>query len=355
MSERNDQEKTERPTPKRRTEARAKGNVAHSAEIPSAAVLLSSLAVFFFAGPWMFRSLMALIREIFQNMGTFQLDGASMPRFLWLVLRHTGWILLPLMLAVMIGGIAANIAQVGLLISGESLAPKFSKLNPMTGMRRILSMRSLVELAKSLVKIMTVGGVAYVQIRRQMNTFPRLLEAGVGDILAVMGRASLDIGLYASLCLAFLAGLDFLFQRHRHERDLMMSRQEVKDENRQLEGDPQIKARIRKTRMEMGRRRMMAAVPHASVVVANPEHLAIAVRYDPKKMAAPVVTAKGADIIAQRIKAVAREHLVPIVENKPLARTLYKSVDIGKPIPSDLYRAMAEVLAHVYRLKKRKL
>ena len=353
MSERNDQEKTEQPTPKRRTEAREKGNVAHSAEIPSVAVLLSSLLVFFFAGPWMFRHLTAFMREMFQSIGAYPLDNASAPGLLGLVLRHTAWVLLPLMLAICVGGLAANVGQVGLLISKEALTPKFEKLNPIAGIKRFLSLRSLVELVKSLVKILTVGCIAYLQIRGQVKNFPQLLEASVGDILAVIGRASMGIGLYTCLALMVLAGLDLLFQRWRHERDLMMSRQEIKDENRQLEGDQQIKGRIRRTQMEMGRRRMMQAVPEASVVIANPEHLAIAIQYDPKKMAAPVVTAKGADIIAQRIKAVAREHSVPVVENKPLARTLYKAVDIGKPIPSDLYRAVAEVLAYVYRLKKR--
>lgn len=352
MSERNEQERTEKPTPKRRTEARRKGNVAHSAEISSAVVLLFSLLVFFFAGPWMCRQLTAFMREMLQGMGSFQISDASAPPLMGFVLRQAGWMLLPLMLAVWIGGIAANAAQVGFLISGEALVPKFSKLNPLEGMKRFLSLRSLVELVKSLVKILTVGGIAYIQIRREAVGFPRLMDASVGDILTIMGRGGLWIGIYACMGLMFLAGLDYLFQRWRHERDLKMSRQEVKDENRQLEGDPQIKARIRRTQMEMSRRRMMQTIPDASVVVANPEHLAIAVRYDPKKMAAPVVTAKGADLIARRIKEIAREHAVPIVENKPLARTLYKSVDIGKAIPSDLYRAVAEVLAYVYRLKR---
>lgn len=352
MSEHNEQERTEKPTPKRRTDARRKGNVAHSADVSSAAVLLFSLLVFFFAGPWMCRHLTAFMREMLQGMGSFQVDDASAPLLLAFVLRQAGWILLPLMLAVWAGGAAANAAQVGFVISEEALSPKFSKLNPILGMRRFLSLRSLVELVKSLVKILTVGGIAYIQIRREAEGMPRLIDAGVGDILAVMGRASLWIGLYTCMGLLLLAGLDYLFQRWRHERDLKMSRQEVKEENRQMEGDQQIKARIRRTQMEMSRRRMMQAVPQASVVVANPEHLAIAIRYDSKKMAAPVVTAKGADRIARRIKEIAREHAVPVVENKPLARTLYKTVDIGRAIPADLYRAVAEVLAYVYRLKR---
>ncbi|WP_373499191.1 flagellar biosynthesis protein FlhB [Desulfococcus sp.] len=352
MSAQNEQERTEKPTLKRRTEARRKGNVAHSAEISSAVVLLFSLLVFYFAGPWMCRHLTAFMREMLQGMGAFRMDDASSARLMGEVLRHTAWVLLPLMLAAWAGGIAANVAQVGFLISGEALSPKFSKLNPLEGIKRFVSLRSLVELVKSLVKILTVGAIAYIQIRREAQSFPRLIDAGVGDILVIMGRGGLWIGLYACMGLMFLAGLDYLFQRWRHERDLRMTRQEVRDETRQMEGDQQIKARIRRTQMEMSRRRMMQTIPDASVIVANPEHLAIAIRYDPKKMAAPVVTAKGADIIARRIKEIAREHAVPIVENKPLARTLYKSVDIGKAIPSDLYRAVAEVLAYVYRLKR---
>jgi flagellar biosynthetic protein FlhB len=352
MSERSDQERTEKPTPKRRTEARRKGNVAQSAEIPSTVVLLASLAAFFLAGPWMFDQMRAFTREVFQGMGTFPLDETSAPGLLAWVLGRAAWVLLPLMLAVCFGGVAANVAQVGFLVSKEALTPKFSKLNPLAGVKRLLTMKSLVELVKSLVKILTVGGIAAMQIRRELPDMPRLLEAGVGEILAVMGRASLGIGLYACMGLMLLAGLDYLFQRWRHEQDLRMTRQEVKDENRQMEGDPQVKSRIRRVQMDMGRRRMMQAVPEAAAVIANPEHLAIAVRYDAGRMAAPVVVAKGADRIAQRIKAVAREHGVPVVENKPLARTLYKSVDIGRPIPPDLYRAVAEVLAYVYRLKQ---
>jgi flagellar biosynthetic protein FlhB len=263
-------------------------------------------------------------------------------------------ILLPVMTAVVIAGLLGNIIQVGFLFTGETLVPKFSKLNPIKGMKKFVSIRSLAELVKSLIKVCIVAGVAVLMIRGELENIPGLMQMRPIDIVAFIGSVSLRICFYTCLVLIVLAILDYAFQRWRHEKDLKMTKQEVKDEFKQREGDPKVRARIRKVQIEMARRRMMEAVPEATVVITNPTHLAIALKFDVKKMIAPCVVAKGAGAIAGRIKEIAKKNNVPIVENKPLAQTLFKAVEIGGLIPVELYRAVAEVLAYVYRLREMK-
>jgi flagellar biosynthetic protein FlhB len=226
-----------------------------------------------------------------------------------------------------------------------------NKLNPITGMKKLASLKSLVELAKSILKITIVGGIAYAVVASEMQLFPSLIQTTVVDIMLFIARVAFKIFFYVCLAMIVLAVLDFVYQRWQHEKSLRMTKQEVKDERKQSEGDPKVKARIRRIQIEMAQRRMMESIPQADVVITNPTHLALAIQFDAKQMIAPRVLAKGAGFIAERIKEIAREHHVPIVEDKALAQVMYKMVEIGDDIPVELYRAVAEILAYVYRLK----
>jgi flagellar biosynthetic protein FlhB len=225
-----------------------------------------------------------------------------------------------------------------------------SKLNPLSGIKRLFSLRSSVEVLKAVLKVIIVGGMAYATLFKEMDHIPALVELEISQIMTFTGHVALRLGYYTCLVLLVLAGVDYLFQYWQHERDLRMTKQEIKDEHRQQEGDPMVRSRIRAVQREMAQKRMMEAVPDATVVITNPTHLAVALKFD-RSMPAPKVIAKGAGHIAEKIKSIANEHDVPIIEQKPLARALYKNVEIDQYIPADLYHAVAEMLAYVYRLK----
>jgi flagellar biosynthetic protein FlhB len=352
MPETAGQERTEKATPKKREEARKKGQVAISREVSSAVVLLASLGFFYFAGSWMFWSLSGVMTRVFQNIGTLRFDNIDDASVFSLeVLTRLFEILIPFLLPLAILGFAANILQVGFKITTEAIAPKLNKLNPISGMKRFVSIKSLVELAKSVVKILFIGTIAYFLVKSDMKAFPLLVHQDVGQILVFIARVSLKLSFFVCLALIILGILDFLYQRWQYQEDLKMTKQEVKDEQKQTYGDPKVKSRIRSMQLEMARRRMMEAVPEADVVITNPTHLAIALKFRAEEMVAPLVVAKGAGHVAQRIKEIATEHQVALVEDKPLAQALFKMVELGDYIPAELYRAVAEVLAYVYRLR----
>ena len=352
MPERPDQERTEPASPKKRSDARKKGQVASSREVPSVLILIASLGFFFFGGGWMVRSLMEFMHTIFTNLNNLLLTDILTARDLVALSLQKGlYILLPFMLAVLVAGVFGNVVQIGILFSTETISPKLSKLNPITGFQRLVSAKTLAELPKSILKLVAVGTIAYVLVMKNLPRMPDLMQLSVGDILKEFGWIAFQIAFFVCLALIFLAAADYIFQRWQHEKQLRMTKQEVKDEQKQLMGDPQIKARIKSAQREMARRRMMAAVPEADVVITNPTRLAVALKFDADEMDAPMVVAKGAGEVARKIREIARENDVPLVEEKPLARALYKTVEIDQFIPVELYRAVAEVLAYVYRLK----
>ena len=351
MAEKNDQERTEKPTSKKLSKAREEGQVAKSQEVSTAFIFLGALGVYLFVGPWMFWALSDFMHGIFQNLGTLQFKGISARAFLLEVFQHVGLIMLPLFVVILILGVAGNLLQVGFLFTLKPFTPKLSKFNPITGMKKFVSLKSLVELLKSFFKILFIGGISWLVLRGELDAIPSLIEMSVGQILTYIGTVSLKMLFYVALGMIVLAVIDFSYQRWQHTKDLMMSKQEVKDETKQSEGDPQIKGKIRQAQREMAMRRMMESVPDADVVITNPTSLAMAIKYDAKEMFAPQIVAKGAKLIAERIKDIARENDVPIVENKPLAQTLFKSMEIGDFVPPELYKAVAEVLAYVYKLR----
>lgn len=352
MPENTGQERTEKATPKKKQEARKKGQIAQSREISSAMILMASTAFFYFAGSWMFWNLSEFVTGVYQNINTLRFaDVSDASAFSLEILYKLLSVLLPFLVPIAFAGLVANVCQVGFQLNSEAMAPKLSKLNPLSGMKRFVSIKSLVELGKSILKIIVIGSIVFILIKSDMEAFPALIHQDVGQILMFIGRTSLKVCFFVCLAMLVLAVADYIYQRWQYEKDLKMTKQEVKDELRQTYGDPKVKARIRGVQTEMARRRMMDAVPEADVVITNPTHLAIALKFDAQEMIAPRVLAKGAGFIAHRIREIAAENHIPIVEEKPLAQGLYKMVEIGDYIPAELYRAVAEVLAYVYRLK----
>ncbi len=344
------QEKTEQATTKRREESHKKGQVAKSRELSSVAILVGALVYFYFNAPDLLTGMMNMTKGMLKKSGQVQLTASSLPPFVAELAFQVMLLLLPLMLTVVVVSLLVNILQVGFIFSPEAMAPKFSKINPIKGMKNVLGLRAFVELLKNILKIVVIGAVAYLTIRSEVMGFLPLLDQGVWQILSFIGGNAFKI--LANVCwlLMVLAVLDYLYQKWEHEKNIKMTKQELKEENKQTEGDPLIKGRIRRLQREAARKRMMASVPKADVVITNPTHLAVALKYDTATMSAPVVLAKGAGHVAERIRKIAGEHRVPIVENKWVARVLYRMVDIDGAIPENLYRAVAEILAYVYGL-----
>ncbi len=351
MSAGYDQDKTEPATPKKRRESRKKGQVALSREIPTVMILFAGIIFFLWAGGWLFNNLVSFTRDVLRTISYFELKPQSTSALFWQIFYRTIPLILPLMGAVAIAGVIGNVVQIGFMVTGEPLTPKLDKLNPINGFKRLFSMRSLAELVKSIFKVIIIGVVGTLALHKIVDQVPALVQLDVASLLRFIGNSAFLICLYTALVLIVLAAADYVFQRWQHERDLRMTKQEVKDEFKQREGDPTVKARIRSAQREMAMRRMMAEAAEATVVITNPTHLAIALKYD-SQLPAPQVVAKGAGHVAERIKAVARENNVPVVEQKPLARALYSMVEIDQYIPAELYRAVAEVLAYVYRIKQ---
>ncbi|HEY8416780.1 MAG TPA: flagellar biosynthesis protein FlhB [Limnochordales bacterium] len=348
------QEKTEAPTPRRREEARKRGQVARTAELGTALVLLAGFGVAAAIADSGARSLAALTEHYLGQAGVWQPEAETTRALFMHIVLESALMVAPLMLVAGAVGAFSQIVQIGFLVSGEPLKPRLDRINPLAGLQRIVSRRALVDLVRSVAKVAVVGWIAYREVRGAMAMLPTLLEVPLVDAVVLVGQVVLRTGLWIGGALLVIAGADYLFQRTEHERQLRMSRQELKEELKQVEGDPQLRARIRQRQRQLASRRMMQAVPTADVVITNPVHLAVALKYDAATMAAPVVVAKGAGLIARRIREIAEAHGVPLVEDVWLARALYEGVEIGSPIPVELYRAVADVLAFVYRMRARR-
>ena len=354
MPEEQQQEKTEAATPKRQQEAREKGNVPKSIEINSAFLLLGTFLFFWFTGERFMQKLMLQMHILLENIGTVTITPGNLPGYVELAVATIFELFGPIMIVFMLLGLAVNYAQVGFLLAPQAMAPKWSKVNPASGLKRILgSKKTLIELAKGLLKLGIIGLMTFFALHGDMAQLVRLMDQDPQQIIYFIADRAFVLGMKISLLLLGMALLDFMFQRWDHAEKLKMTKQEVKEELKQMEGDPQLKARIRSIQREMARKRMMEEVPDADVVVTNPTTYAVALKYDVAEMDAPIVVAKGARLLADKIKKLAQEAGIPIVENKPLARALYRAVEVGDPISEDLFRAVAEVLSFVYSIDRR--
>jgi flagellar biosynthesis protein FlhB len=355
MAGEDDSEKTEDPTGRRLQEARDRGNVAKSLEVNNLFMILAlTLSVVVFGGG-MAKEIVNISLPFIEAPDQVPTDIGHLTSMGWKML---GLILLagaaPIILAVM-AAIGAGYLQFGLIFSGEQMKPSFDKISPLSGLKRIFSLRSLGEFIKGLLKIAIVGGICYASLTPSIGDLHKLIGMEMGQLLAVIMEllTRLLFTVFASMVTITIA--DLFYQRYEHIKTMRMSRQEIKDEMRESEGDPMIKGRLRQLRMERARKRMMAEVPKADVVVTNPTHYAVALKYDPLEMSSPKVVAKGVDKAAMKIREIAAEHDVPVVENPPLARGLYAAVDIDREVPPEYFKAVAEVIGYVYRLKRRKM
>lgn len=350
-----DQERTEQPTQRKIDKAREEGNVVQSQEIPTVVVLGTAVATLAVVGSWMSGRMGDLMRASF---GGFQTAGdisaSTVAAFFWPYIVDTLILLTPVLAATAVFGTASYVAQFGFMMSTKAIAPDLQRLNPMSGFKRLFSFKAVFDTLKGTAKVVLIAIVAYLSIRSDWDAFIGLTGAEPASILAFFATAALRLAVRVVLVMAVLAIIDYVYQRWDFMEKHKMTKQEIKDEFKNTEGDPKVKSRIRRLQVEMAQRRMMAEVPKADVVITNPTHYAVALRYDRGKDAAPVVTAKGKNLVAQRIRALAEDNRVPIVERPPLARELYKSCKLGTSVPVHLYQAVAEVLAYVYGLNRRR-
>lgn len=356
--ERSKEDLTEEASPRRLEEYRNKGMVAQSRELTGLLALLATGVATYTLSPQFFSETGEFMREVFRTDLSSRLDLGSPDvarTYLVKALHLIASISLPISIAGFILGALGSYFQIGTIFTFEPLMPDFNKLNPTQGIKKLLSLKQFVEVARIVFKVGIVLFVSYGIVKTEAIHSVAHLGADPGDLAATFGRVGKLLFLTLIGILFVFAAIDYGFQKSEYDKKLRMTKQEAKQEHREQEGDPLIKGKIKAAQREMSRRRMMQAVKAADVIVTNPTHISIALVYDKEKMGAPRVVAKGADHMAKRIREIAREAGVPLVENVPLARTLYKTVKLNQAVPRALYQAVAEVLAHVYRLKMRKL
>lgn len=354
MAEHQGQEKTEQPTSKKLEDSRQKGLVAKSIEINSLLIVFAGMVTIF-----LFQNTIA------KNFANFSISIFSsldiLPSRLGMIQNYfMDWywffiiVTFPVIIAITLISLAANISQVGFKITPKVIEPKFDKINPLNGLKRMFSGRALVEVLKTIFKFILISIFTYFILKDFITSSTILENSDINDIMSFMIDSAFSLIWKFGLLYTLLAGADFAYQRYKFRKDMMMTKEEVKEELKQTEGDPIIKSRIKRMQLQAARNRMMKELPTADVVITNPTHYAVALRYDMMKNNAPEVIAKGVDELAQRIKKVAAEHNIPIYEDKELARALYKMCDIGDTIPQQLFRAVAQILAYIYSLKRNK-
>jgi flagellar biosynthetic protein FlhB len=346
-------DKSEQPTDRKLDNARKEGQVATSIEIRTWAGLMGSLVVVALMVPPLATNFNRLLLPFIERPHAFDMSPGGIGRILTdLTLDTLLLLLMPLMLLLLVG-VTSVVAQNGLMFVPKRIMPDFNKINPMKGLAKIFSVNNLVEFLKSLFKVTAVGLVIFIVMRGRMNEYVGLAAMDLTVVLEYLRSQVLHLMIIAMLLVTALAAADWMYQRWTFTQKMKMSKQEVKDEHKQTEGDPMIKGRLRNLRMQRARQRMMSSVPNADVVVTNPTHFAVALKYDMETMGAPRLVAKGADLVAKRIRDLAEEHEVPVVENPPLARALYATVEIDEEIPPEHYKAVAEVIGYVMKLKGR--
>jgi len=343
--------RTEKPTPRRLQKAREKGQITRSKEVAPALVLLGGLIILYYSGHMLVRTLAILMREMLRLSVPSEVTVPFIQGILHTTAVRLGSTVGLVMAAALFLGITANVMQGGLALSWNALAFNFEKLSPKNGLARVFSKNGLIELVKGTLLLSVVSVIAYRVLADHLPLYPRLVMMNAGQLLYWVSSISYEVFIRVAVFLALLAIADYGFQKYRFLEQLKMTKQEVKEEYKELEGDPLVRARIRRIQRELARRRMMTEVPKADVVITNPTHYAVALSYKMESMEAPQVVAKGVGFLALKIKELAQQHNVPLVENKSLAQTLYKSAEIGELIPASLYRAVAEILAYIYKAR----
>ncbi|MGO4184006.1 flagellar biosynthesis protein FlhB [Paenibacillus sp. TAF43_2] len=347
------QEKTEEATPKKKDEARKKGQIARSADLPGSLILIFVFMSFIMMGNYFKTHIMMLFGNLFEDWLLMDVTTGNIMSLFNDVAIEMLLILLPIFAVTVLVGVLGNVVQYGFLLTGDPLKMKLSKLNPINGFKQIFSAKTVVEFLKSVLKLLIVAVLVYMTISKEWNRILVLASLPIQQIFSFTAGLTIKLGIEIGVVLAVLALADFFYQRYEHNKSLRMSKQDIKDEYKKSEGDPIIKSRIRERQRKMAMQRMMQEVPKADVIITNPTHFAIALKYDATKMEAPRIIAKGMDHVALRIREIAKENGVVTMENKPLARALYERAEIGDVIPPDLFQAVAEVLAYVYKMKGR--
>ena len=348
-----DQEKTEEASSKKIEDARKEGNVPKSQDTSGFVTLIVAIATFFALLPWI-ESRMVYLYHYYHTLFGVELTKESVLQLSIVTLREVVFTVIPLAGAVAIAGILANVLQTGFIFTTKPLIPDLNKLDPIKGLKNLFSIKKIVEAIKIIIKVSLVLYVCYYFLLDFTKELPRVIYFPIFDQLVWLKEKTIIIVAVMLILFLVLSLFDLFYVRYNYFKDLRMSKQELKDEYKQMEGDPKIKAKIRQIQMQMTRKRMMQEIPQADVVITNPTHYAVAIRYNQEKEAAPKVIAKGTDFLALKIKEIALNYNIQIVENPPLARELYKKCNLGESIPENLYKAVAEVLAFVYRSNNKK-
>ncbi|MCX5749088.1 MAG: flagellar biosynthesis protein FlhB [Candidatus Saganbacteria bacterium] len=349
-------DKSEEPTPHRLREAREKGQVAKSKEITTAFLLLTSYVIFRYTGDMIWRELAGMTQSVFQlipNISDFSLDFVG--SVLLIALRAFAISVTPIFIVTVIVALLAEALQTGFVAAVDPLSPKLERINPLEGFKRMFSMTGFVELVKSIIKILIVFYITWYAVKDDLPSVIGVMSADPWQSLVIGGSIAYKIAIRVGIFYLAVAILDYFYRRWEYMKNLKMTKQEIKEEYKRLEGDPQVKQRMRDLQRAMSNQRMMAAVPGADVVVTNPTHLAVAILYDASRMKAPSLVAKGRHMIAEEIKKIAESNNIPVIENEPLARSIFNSTKVGQEISSEIYQAVAEILAFVYKIKKNRL
>lgn len=350
------EEKTEKATPKKRSDQRKEGNIFQSKEVIIAFTLIITFAAFRLLYSLIQNTLTSVMKSFFSMAGSTEtLEQSDLPQFFISGCIAFAKAAMPMLLIAAAAAIIAGVAQTKGLVTFKSIKPKFSRMNPLNGLKNMVSLKGLIELLKSVIKIVILFYVIYTSLKSEVSVLPKMIDMSVGEAVSTLGKVLWKILYKVMIAFAFVAGFDYMYQRWDYEKKLRMTKQEVKEEYKMTEGDPKIKGQIKQKQRDMSRRRMMQAVPEADVVIRNPTHFAVALKYDSEKNKAPVVIAKGRDHMALKIIEIAEKHNIVIMENRPLARALYAEVDLEREIPSEFYNPVAEVLAYVYSLKEKEL
>lgn len=347
-------ERTEQPTPRKIKKAKDKGQVAQSQELSSVATLIILIAMIAFSGPSLFNWFEKQMKAGFTSDNSVFSDSQNFLSFFNARILESIILISPILAALMVGTISASIAISGLNFSPKALELKFSQLNPVEGFNKLITMQSFVKLLMSILKLVFVSLIVWFYIKNKLETFASLRWAYSDQILSITAKIILGLLIRVGIALLIISFGDALFQKWKYMQDLKMTRQEVKEDHKETEGSPEVKRRVRGIQFQMAFKRMLQEVPKATVVLVNPTHYAVAIRYDAKNMEAPILAAKGADYMAEKIREIARAYGVPIVSRPELTRTIYATVEPGKQIPEDLYVAVAQILAMIYRLRKKK-